>query len=268
MIRLVCIDVDGTLVGTAGKVLPEVWRAAERAAAAGIALAICTGRPGFGTTRELAVRLSPRGWHIFQNGASVVDLESGRSLSAAIPRSTIEMLIERSRRIGRLLEIYSDGDYAVEDDCPMSRAHAELLGVPFRTRALDSFHLPIVRAQWLVHADELETVFAEPHDGLEMSHSTSPVMPGVQFVNMTPAGHDKASAVRTLTQAYGIALDDVMFVGDGENDAIAMRVVGTPIAMGNADPGARAAAKRVVASVDDGGLVEALDLALAGQSRE
>lgn len=247
--------------------LPEVWRAAERARAAGIALAICTGRPGFGTTRELAARLSPRGWHIFQNGASVVDLGTGRSLSAAIPSDTIRLLIDRSRRIGRLLEIYSDHDYAVEVDGPLSRAHAGLLGVPFKTRPLDSFDQPIVRAQWLVQADELEAVFAEPHDALEMSHSTSPVMPGVQFVNMTPTGHDKASAVRALAAAYEISLDDVMFVGDGENDAVAMRIVGQPVAMGNADPGARAAAKRVVAPVDDGGLVEALAAAVDGQSR-
>ncbi|NJD09330.1 MAG: Cof-type HAD-IIB family hydrolase, partial [Gemmatimonadetes bacterium] len=71
-VGLVCIDVDGTLVGSGGEVHPAVWTAAAGALAAGIRLALCSGRPAFGVTRELALRLDPKGWHCFQNGASVV----------------------------------------------------------------------------------------------------------------------------------------------------------------------------------------------------
>ena len=261
MIRLVCIDVDGTLVGSSGKVADETWLAADRARATGVHLAICTGRPGFGVTRTLAERLSPDGWHIFQNGASVVRLPSGGSQSTPIDRAALSMLIARSRATGRLLELYADHDYAVEMDVPVSRAHALLLGVPFRTRAFASLHEAIVRAQWLVSEAELAGVSAEPRAGLELSRSTSPVMPGIQFLNLTPPGVDKASAVRTVARAYGVSMEEVMFVGDGANDAIAMRVVGMPVAMANADPAALAVAKHVVGGVDRGGVVEALTLA-------
>ena len=50
LIRLVGIDVDRTLVGSAGSAPERVWRAAERARAAGIRLALCSGRPAFGVT--------------------------------------------------------------------------------------------------------------------------------------------------------------------------------------------------------------------------
>jgi hydroxymethylpyrimidine pyrophosphatase-like HAD family hydrolase len=53
-----------------------------------------------------------------------------------------------------------------------------------------------------------------------------------------------------------------MYVGDGHNDVVAMRLVGFPIAMGNADADAKEVAARTVASVDDDGVVEALELAL------
>ncbi len=87
-------------------------------------------------------------------------------------------------------------------------------------------------------------------------------------MNLTPQGIDKASAVRTLSKIYGCSLSEVMFVGDGLNDLSAMRIVGTPVAMGNADPAVRAAAKYQVDHVDAGGLADALALAVApGQYR-
>lgn len=265
MIRLVCIDVDGTLVGARGEVHPNVWRAAERARAAGIRLAICSGRPAFGLAREYAERLDADGWHSFQNGASVMHLPSGSSRSAHLAPETVAMLVRRARASGdaRLLELYTDSEYAFESTSPRARAHAALLGVPFYPRALDSLAGPIVRAQWLLSHAEAEIVAAELHPGLEVSPSTSPVMPDTQFVNMTLAGVDKATAVRALAAEYEVPLGQVMFVGDGRNDASAMEIVGAPVAMANAEPEARAMARRLVGHVDEGGLAEALDLAVA-----
>ncbi|HKG92029.1 MAG TPA: HAD hydrolase family protein [Gemmatimonadaceae bacterium] len=262
MIRLVCIDVDGTLVGTAGVVAPAVWDAAARARAAGIHLAICSGRPAFGITGDYARRLDPAGWHVFQNGASVVHLPTRRSLSARLADETVAMLVERARVTGRVLELYTDTEYAVESTAARARAHAGLLGVPFAPRPFDSLDAPIVRAQWLLAPAEGDAALAEPHPGLEVSPSTSPVMPDTLFVNLTPAGVDKATAVRAVSAEYGVPLAQVMFVGDGWNDAVAMRMVGCPVAMANADPAALAAALRTVGHVDDGGLAEALEMAV------
>ncbi|MFO0576047.1 MAG: Cof-type HAD-IIB family hydrolase [Polyangia bacterium] len=271
MTRLICIDVDGTLVGSSGTVLPAVWAAAERARADGLRLALCSGRPGFGITRDYAQRLDPDGWHIFQNGASVLFLPTGRSLSTALPPALVTELIARARSSGRILEIYSDTEYATETTAAPARQHAALLGVPFAPRRLDTLPGAIVRAQWLLPSDEASTSRALPEvlqaaaaDGLEATPSTSPIMPDTIFVNMTPGGVSKASAVRAVAAAYGIPLDEVMFVGDSHNDVGALRVVGFPVAMGNAEPAVREAARASVGHVDDGGLIEALELARGG----
>lgn len=258
-----CIDVDGTLVGTSGLVRADVWRAAERARAAGIRLAVCSGRPAFGITREHAERLDAEGWHSFQNGASVVHLASGRTRSARLAPESVAMLVSRARSTGRLLELYTDDGYAFVGESERSRAHAALLGVPFEKRPIESLRGPIVRALWLLPHAEADAVLAEPHPGLELSRSTSPVMPDTCFVNLTPAGVDKSTAVRAMAVEYDIPLARVMFVGDGHNDAAAMRLVGVPVAMGNADREAREAAVHLVSHVDEGGLVEALELAVA-----
>ena len=57
-------------------------------------------------------------------------------------------------------------------------------------------------------------------------------------------------------------------VGDGYNDLEALRAVGFPVAMGNAEPAVRAAARLQVGHVDQGGLVEAIAAALRGVTRE
>ena len=222
-IRLVCIDVDGTLIGAAGVVDSDVWYAVERVRAAGIHLAISSGRPGFGVTRELAERIDRDGWHSFQNGASVVNMTTGSSLSAELPPAAVDMLVSRARDTGRLLELYSDDNYAFVGESERSREHAALLGVPFERRTMESLHGPMVRALWLVPLQEAEAVLAEPHPGLETSRSTSPMMPDTCFINMTREGVDKGSAVRAMAGEYGVALEEVMDVGGSHNDAAARR---------------------------------------------
>jgi hydroxymethylpyrimidine pyrophosphatase-like HAD family hydrolase len=175
----------------------------------------------------------------------------------------VRLLVERARSGGHVLELYSDTEYAVESAAAAPRAHAELLGLPFAPRAFETLSGPVVRAQWLLRHEEVTAMLARPHPELEVAPSTSPVMPETMFINMTPAGVNKASGVRTVAAAYDLSMAEVMMVGDGHNDLEALRAVGFPVAMGNAEPAVRAAARLQVGHVDEGGLVEAIAAALA-----
>ncbi len=259
-VRLVCLDVDGTLIGASGQVPDAVWGAADKLRNAGIVLALASGRPAFGVAREYAERLQPGGWHVFQNGASLVNLASAESRSAVLPAASVARLIAQARRDQGDLELYADLEYAIESHSRRARAHAVLLGVPFAPRALDSLSAPIVRAQWLAANDDLDAV-RNDDAGLECWPAGSLAMPDTTFVSLTAAGVGKGSAITALAAIHGIELADVMFVGDGRNDVEALRIVGVSVAMGNAEPEAAAAARHHVGHVDAGGLLEALALA-------
>lgn len=263
MIRLIGIDVDGTLVGSSGSVSPVVWEAAEKARAAGIRLALCSGRPAFGLSTEYASRLDPAGWHVFQNGASIVDFSTGNSRSTALPPGTVDSLVEVARRTEAILELYNDREYASESSSDWAKAHAALLGVAFQVRRFESLPGPIVRGQWLLPKAEAHAFASQPHPGLELATSTSPLMPDTAFVGITAAGVSKGSAMRILAAQYGVDMRDVMYVGDADNDLSALQVAGHPIAMANASAAALRAASRTVGHVDEGGLAEALEMAIA-----
>lgn len=262
MIRLICADLDGTLIGSRGVVHPSTWPAAARARDAGLRFAICSGRPGFGLALDYAQQIDAAGWHVFQNGASVLHLPTRGTHSAAFPAETVARLVRQARETGRVLELYTDFEFAVEVDSPETRGHAALLGVPFAPRSFDSLTAPVVRAQWLLTIGEDEHVLREPHPGIELSPSTSPVMSETLFVSLMVPGVDKGTGVQAVIEEYGMALEEVMFVGDGWNDASAMRLVGHPVAMGNAEPEVRALARHAVRDVDSGGLAQAIELAL------
>jgi Cof subfamily protein (haloacid dehalogenase superfamily) len=260
LIRLIGIDVDGTLVGSSGIVAPAVWQAAEQARAAGIHLALCSGRPAFGTALEYARRLDKDGWHIFQNGASIVNLGTRESRSVSIPPEAVQATIAEARATQQVLELYSDSAFVVESTATWAREHAELLGVPFKPQPFETLKQPLVRAQWLLSPADAARVVPPP--GLEMALSTSPLMPDVRFVGLTREGVSKGSAIRAIAAAYKIDLRDVMYIGDAGNDLPALRIVGYPVAMANADPAVIKAAAQVVGHVEEAGLAQALQMAI------
>jgi hydroxymethylpyrimidine pyrophosphatase-like HAD family hydrolase len=171
-------------------------------------------------------------------------------------------LTQLARTTQDVLELYSDDEYVTESTSRWAREHAELLGVPFEARPVESLVGPVVRAQWLLTREGAIKLQRAPPPDLELAESTSPLMPDVRFLGLTRKGVSKGSAIRMIAEAYGVDLRDVMYVGDAGNDLPALRVVGHPIAMGNADAAVRAIAARTVGDVDSGGLIEAIELAI------
>ncbi len=261
MIRLIGIDVDGTLVGSSGIVHPAVWAAADKARQDGIHLVLCSGRPAFGVALEYARKLDAAGWHVFQNGASIIDLHSGKSSSVAIAPEFVSKIIRRAREGQSVLELYSDKAYVTESKADWARIHAEMLGVPFSPAPYESLNAPVVRAQWVLSAGDAEKFMQHPPSEVEVAVSTSPLLPEATFVGLTHKGVSKGMALRMIAENYGIDLRDVMYVGDADNDLSALRVAGHPVAMGNGSAAVRAIAKHMVGHVDEGGLAEAFALA-------
>jgi len=256
----VFIDVDGTLVGSTGSPTEAVWAAARRAVGRGQHLALATARPAFALTWELACGLDPDGWHLFQSGTSLVHTGTGEVRHTALLPDAVGTLVTTAAERGWVLELYTDRGLFVDSDAPLAVAHAGLLGIEHRRRPVDEVDDVVVRAQLVVAIPDAAEARAAAPAGTVGHSATSPVMPGAAFVSITDVSATKASGIARLAELAGASVADVAMVGDGNNDALALALVGHGIAMGNAEPEAAAAARHRVADVEDDGLVEALAL--------
>lgn len=262
VIPLVCLDVDGTLVGETGAVTAAVWSACDEAIERGQHLAICTARGAFGASWEMAKRLDPSGWHVFHAGGAIVHSKTEAVRSHAIDHATVFAADQIATAKQWVIEFYTAADYAVDSDDELAVAHAGLLDVPHKVRQLDSLDLStggIIRLQYVVDEKFIPDVTTTCADlGLTITSATSPIMPGAAFVSLTSPEVTKATGISTIAAELGVSIDDVMMVGDGSNDLPAIEAVGHPVAMGNAIREVKAAARYEVAPVDEDGVVEAL----------
>lgn len=238
MIPLVVLDLDGTIVGASGLVQECVWEAAARARDAGIKIAVCTGRPGFGVAQRIAQRLGPDNPHVFQNGA-YLGYPDGRTVKAvALKDDALHQIIEVSRQRGVVLELYTPNSLYVERTTDLSEAHASMIGVTAIVRDLEDVVAtePVVRAQWVLPAGDYPGLAETAPTGVQLSPATSPALRGIAFVSITRTSVSKASAVKQLAEQMRIDLTDVMAVGDSHNDLPMLGVVGHPRVMANAAP--------------------------------
>ena len=262
MLPLICIDVDGTLLGSSGVPTDGVWTAAEAAIARGQHLAICTARVAVGPTWDYSRRLDPAGWHIFHSGAALINAETLEVDGEVVDEATITACERLAVEHGWVLEYYSAFEIACPSTEPLAVEHAGLLGLAHQPRSRDDLTGPLVRLQFVVPIEDTDAVLAAVPAGAQGTAATSPALDHAAFISVTKAGVSKATAIAKLAHRLGVGPEAVMMVGDGQNDVSAMESVGWGVAMGNADPAALAASRLQVGHVDDDGLADALTLSV------
>ncbi len=265
MIPLVILDLDGTVIGASGQVVPSVWEAAESARAAGVKISVCTGRPGLGVALRIARRLGPNVPHVFQSGAHLAFSDGETLMASSLREAAALKLVQHARELGLVLELYTPQHMYVERRTLISEAHAAMIGVGALVRDLAEVAQlePVIRAQWVLTADQEPRAMTLRVDDVQVSRATSPAQPGTLFISLTRRGTSKGSAVLALCRHLRIPVDRVMAVGDSSGDLPMLEQVGYPLVVGNAEA---ALLERfpVLADAEDGGVVEALAMAVRG----
>lgn len=269
MIPLVILDLDGTIIGREGRVSTRVWEAAERARELGIKLAVCTGRPGMGVALQVARRLGPANPHVFQAGAHIAYPDGETLKASSLKESVAQEIVQHARDEGLMLEVYTPQFLYVERKTALSEAHAKAIGVTAMVSDLATVvaNEAVIRAQWVIPAEQEAAAMALNLQGVTVTRATSPTVPDTLFISLTRAGVSKGSAVRDLVEHLKVPLEQVMAVGDSEGDLPMLEQVGFPVVMGNADEELRQRFERVVPGVEEDGVVEALALAASLKGR-
>src|SRR5690625_4971766 len=268
MIGLLVLDLDGTIIGSDGQVDDCVWEGIEELHKAGVRICACTGRPGLGLALRIAERIGPRHGHVFQNGAVVSEPNGDTLHAAALKEQDILQLVSTAREQNFPLELYTPTNVYIERKTPTLEAHAKIIGVTSLVRDLNEVARsePVVRAQWVVDAEQREQVEAISIDGTEISAGTSPALPGKAFVSVTRAGVDKGSGLRNVVKSLGVELDNVMAIGDSSGDVPMLEIVGHPRVMPNGEAALQEVFPTLRKSVDQCGVLEAFEQILRGRN--
>jgi Cof subfamily protein (haloacid dehalogenase superfamily) len=263
-IRMIVVDVDGTLVGASRTISAGVRYAVNAATQRGVQVVMCTGRPEFGTRRYIEELALP-GFHIFDAGAYIADPFSEAVLyQHGIERSLAQRLLDYARQANLHLEIYVGSKYYVERENEQSRIHVEVMRHPPIVANLDEViaQQPVTKMEIITlsetenaGAHELADHFAGE---IEMGWATAPGTTA-GFINVMAKGVSKGEAVQRLADYLAVPMDQIMGVGDGLNDEPMLRVVGVSVAMGDAPEQLKSLATWVTRTVAEDGLALAIE---------
>ncbi len=268
-VRLVAVDLDGTLLDASGKVHEIDRRALQAAASEGVVVSIITGRLYSGSAAA-ARAIDAHGPIACVEGAHLVWGTSGAEIShAEIPRDVAERARALFRRSTSACFAFAH-DEIVHDTAgapflPYVTAWSERLVAA--AHACDHPHWEHERGLSAIVAVGVEGEIAEAATELERAGGAFVVkfpilrVPGELWGMMVRSGGtDKGVALRALAAHHGVAIEDCAVVGDWLNDVPMFEVAGHSFAMGQApEDVARHAKTRLVASnVTGGGVAEAL----------
>jgi hydroxymethylpyrimidine pyrophosphatase-like HAD family hydrolase len=255
---LVALDVDGTLLTYDGVVSDEVRGCLTSLRDAGAHVVLATGR-GVRSAVPVAQDLGiTSGWVVCSNGAVTARLDPSLPGGYEVT-STITFDPEPALRL--LQMELPDALFAVEDlghGFKVSRAFPEneLTGdqtvVPFDQLVAEPATRVVVRDPGST-PEEFHALVERV--GL---HQVSYAVGWSAWLDLTPGGVSKASALEEVRRALGVEPFATVAVGDGGNDVEMLRWAARGVAMGHASEHVRLAADEVTGSIDDDGAVAVL----------
>ena len=276
MIRLLAIDIDGTLLDSHGR-LPDAHRdAVVRVVERGVDVALVTGR-SFHFTRPIADLLPIPLTLIVNNGAVVKDHTGATLLRHLLARETAREILACTRTF--------EDSVAIVFDRPDERqivfermdwSHPRRRGYYERNKAfIAAASAPLAE---MLTEDPIQVMFnggvtamrgliaalrARPSSSDRFTAAiTEYEARDFALVDVNGAGCSKGTTLARWAALRGIGGNDVMAVGDNLNDVEMLDFAGTAFVMGNASEALKARGYRLTASNDDDGLAAAIAEAL------
>jgi len=273
-IRLLALDLDGTVLDAHGGLTDAVCEAVATVQRRGIRIVLCTGRR-FRTALPVARELRLSGTIVVNNGVLVKDIASGRTLRHEFLASEVygEVLAAMRELVPPLVyvdEYHERTDMLterIEDAHPFQQEYladnTEFCRVvpDLAERQPEAVIMMSAMADEGSLGDLRERVVGALGDRVHTHSLMNKNYQGHILEFLSPSS-GKWPALRRVAEAAGIATQEVAAVGDDANDEEMIRNAGLGIAMGNATEGVREAARLVVRSNHEGGIVEALERVL------
>ncbi len=282
-IRLIVLDIDGTIAGRNNRINPPVLAAIEAAQARGLAVTIATGRMYCSALRFHRQIKTPLPLIAYQGawiGQPNHDAEPPhqaieppllhRPLDRSLAREIIDFLEDPAWSDRLSLHLYIDDRLYIRHLTPASRDYADRTGTePISVGDLRSMLDRGPDPTKVLALSPDQTLTRDLLDKLRQRYSPQQVYLTTSVSTFLEAAHpqvNKGNALRHLAEdQLGLRPEQVMFLGDNFNDLEAIAYAGLGVAMGDAPEPVKAIAQWVAPSVADDGAARAIEQVLATQ---
>ena len=261
-IKLVAVDIDGTLVNNKREITPQVFEAVQDAKEAGVKVVIATGRPIAGVAQLLDdLKLRETGNYVVTfNGALVQDTETGEDLLKDTLTYDDYLDIEHlSRKLGvHMHAITKEGIFTANRDIGKYTVHeSQLVNMPIFYRTPDEMKgKEIVKTMFIDEPEFLDQVIAQIPE--EFHQRFTLVKSAPFYLEILQKTANKGTAITHLAEKLGYTKDQTMAIGDQENDRAMLEVVGHPVVMENGTDELKKIAKYITKSNEESGVAHAL----------
>lgn len=238
-IELIAIDLDGTLLTPERKISSKVKETIKLAKTKGIKVVICTGRPLPGVNSILeALNLEEEGDYVITyNGALVQQSHDGKAIAHhTLSFEDFLKIEDMSRQVGSHCHTI-DEKYiytANKDISPYSVRESFLVNMPIRFRTVEEMD-PTIEISKMMMIDEPDVLDAAIAKFPKDFYDDYTVLKSEPFyLEVLNKSASKGQALKDLAQILSIPRENIMAIGDNENDIDMIEYAGVGVGMGNA----------------------------------
>jgi Cof subfamily protein (haloacid dehalogenase superfamily) len=252
--RMVCLDLDGTLLNSRHEITPYTKSVIGRLQRDGVAVVLVSARMPQAMER-FHEELGLTGPMIAYGGGSI--FQDGKAVRAEyICPSAVKKIVEKGKELGVHISLYQDENWYVPEMDAYARQESATVGViPTaadyaalmteweRSERGASKILPLGKAEGLAKlAAFIKGELAQEAD----AYVNSPT-----YIEILPHGVDKASGIEALCQVLNLTREQSIAVGDTRTDVCMLEYAGLGVAMRNASPEVQATADLVTEFTND-----------------
>lgn len=253
-IRLIALDIDGTLTNLPGEVSERNRRAVRAAIDAGVIVVLATGR-GCIATRPIWSTMDLHGYSIQYGGAMTVDIDSGRIVFLhALDQEVIREVLDFSVSIGIHAQIYQNDVVIFEKPSAFASKYIDRHHLPYEIdpeiRRKSYANVPKILA-FAEQEREFEVLGAY-RERLKDIAQVSRSNPG--YIEINCLGVTKATALEELAKMLGVARSEVAALGDNYLDQEMIAWAGTGVCVADGAEEVKAIADLIIPRCDEDGV--------------
>lgn len=258
-IRLVAIDLDGTLLRSNKRLSSANARAIADVTNLGVHVVLASARPPRGV-REIYHRLGLDTLQVNYNGALIHDMPRGKTvyhqpMSVALAKKIVKFARKKDPSVVISVEVldkwYTDH---VDDKLPTETSkHFS----PDFVGPLDAFlTIPVTKLMLLAPPDRLKPIHAAVRT--KFGDHIAILISDDYLIQLVDRHVDKSSALQRVAQQYEVPRAQVMAIGDAPNDLGMVRWAGLGVAMDNGWDLLKRHADAIAPANDDDGVAHVL----------